>query len=231
VLGVESNAILAVTHKLPNLCQTLFSRFHLSWQQSASETINSSDRDRFFNTVFNSLIKTMGSLILFLLAVNILFFKILYTEEYFAGYYITPILLVAMLAYMVAQFLGGINIAKMESQKNGFTTVIGAVVNIVVHLILIKVIGLYAAVVSTLIAYITILIVRYIDVRKEIKLHLEKSGYFLLLLILYFFIQNYIGNDLFHYINIVLAVVVCVYMNKDVLFSIWNKVLKRSRER
>lgn len=229
VLGVESNAILAVTHKLPNLCQTLFSRFHLSWQQSASETINNSDRDRFFNTVFNSLIKRMGSLILLLLSVNFLFFEILYTEEYFQGYYITPILLVAMLAYMVAQFLGGINIAKMESKKNGITTVIGAMVNIVFHLISIRVLGLYAAVISTFFAYMVILVIRYMDLRKEINLRLEKSSYLVLVIVFYFFVQNYVGNNLFHYINILFAIIVCIYMNKNILLTLLNKIRGRRR--
>lgn len=223
-LGVEANAVLAVTHKLPNLCQTLFSRFHLSWQQSASETINSEGRDSFYSSVLNVLINMMASLILFLLSINILFFRVLYTEEYFTGYYITPILLVAMLVYMVAQFLGGINIAKMESCKNGATTVFGAIVNIAVHLIFIRLIGLYAAVISTFVAYIVILLIRYIDIRKEIKLRLEKSSYIILLLLLYFFIENYVGNDLFHYINIVFALIICFVANKHLIKLFAKKV-------
>lgn len=231
VLGAESNAILAVTHKLPNLCQMLYSRFHLSWQQSASETINSSDRDIFFNRVFNSLIKRMGSLILFLLAINFLFFQILYTEEYFQGYYTTPILLIAMLVYMVAQFFGGINIAKMESRKNGITTIIGAIVNIVIHLISIKMLGLYAAVISTFWAYMVILVIRYMDLRKEIKLQLEKANYLVLAIVLYFFVQNYVGNNLFHYINALFAIAVCIYMNKDILFVFISKIMRKEERK
>ena len=62
----------------------------------------------------------------------------------------------------------------MESKTNGATTIIAAIINIIVNLGLIKFIGLYAATVSTLVAYISLFIIRYVKVKKEINLNLAK---------------------------------------------------------
>lgn len=226
ILGVEANAVLAVTHKLPNLCQTLYSRFNLSWQQSAAETIDNKDRDKFYSEVLNSLIHLMSSLVVILLSANIFFFNIVYTEDYFKGYYIAPILLIAMLIYMIAQFLGGIYNARLESYKNGITTVIGAVVNIMVHLLFVGHIGLFAAVISTLISYIVVLVARFLDIRKYVSLRLEKSSIICFVVTAFFFVFVYIGNDVFHYFCILPAFGFAILMNFTFVCRAVDKVKK-----
>lgn len=219
-MGSEANAILAVTHKLPNLMQTLYSRFHLSWQQSASESIDSPQRDKFFSSVLDTMLTVMASITVLMLSTNILFFKFIYTGEYFSGYYIAPILLLALLIYTIAQFLGGVNIAKMESKKNGATTALGAGVNIIVHLILIRFVGLYAAAISTFVAYSVVFIARYFDVHREITFRLKPTTWLLMAFVLYFFVACYVGGDFFHYINIAVALLVCFIFNKNNIFRI-----------
>ena len=93
--GATYNAIYAVANKIPALCTTFFGVFHLSWQQSAIETLNDKDRDKYYSSVFNNMIKIVGSICVMLMGINFLFFK-LFTEEYQPGYYQAPILVVAV---------------------------------------------------------------------------------------------------------------------------------------
>lgn len=57
----------------------------------------------------------------------------------------------------------------------GWTTVVGSVVNAVINIMFIRYIGLYAASISTLIAYIVIYIFRIIKLKKEISIKLERN--------------------------------------------------------
>lgn len=224
-LGVESNAVLAVTHKLPNLCQTLFSRFHLSWQQSAAESINDKDKDSFFSRVFNRLIVVISSGVIVLITCNYLYFK-LFSVEYFDGYYIAPILMVSMLVYSATQFIGGIHNANMETKKNGSTTLIGAIINITVHLALIRFIGLFAAVISTLIAYLIIFIIRYLDIKKSINLTIDKKSIVCAIMVPVFFTLNYtcVSNSTIHFLLIISSCIIAAYMNEDIIRNSFNSL-------
>lgn len=223
-LGTSVNAILAIAHKMPNLCQTLFSVFHLSWQENAIETMNDKDRDQYYNKVMNNMIKILVPLCCVIISFNFIYFKVLFTDEYFPGYYQTPILICAIIFSMLANFIGGIYISNMESKKNGITTIITAIINIIVHLLLISKIGLYAASISTLCAYTILFIIRYIDVRRKIKLKVSKKSIILFCLLIYFSACQYANQTVLNVINVVLACTLFLFVNKDYIYKILRKV-------
>ena len=227
ILGSSTNAILAVAHKIPNLCQTIFSVFHMSWQENATETINDKDRDKYYSSIMNNMFVILTSICILILSGNFIIFKVLFTEEYFAAYYQVPILMVSIVLSMLAQFIGGIYVAKMESKTNGTTTIIAAIINIIVNLGLIKFIGLYAATVSTLVAYISLFIIRYIKVKKEINLKFSKSSYIAAIALIYMVIINYINNMVLNIANVAVAFIYFFIVNKDNMKKIINKTLKK----
>lgn len=228
-LGTATNAVYAVANKIPNLCQTLFNVFHLSWQENAVETLNDSDRDSYYTNVMNKMLEILGSICIAILAINFLFFKILFTQDYFAAYYQVPILILSIMLSMLAQFIGGIYIAKMESKKNGVTTAMAAVINIIVHLCLVKYIGLYAATISTLISYGILVLVRFFDIRKSIRLRLQKRAIIMLIVLIYFFASNYIYITWLNWVNVLLASIYFVYSNYGYANKIVQKLLKKGK--
>jgi O-antigen/teichoic acid export membrane protein len=217
-----------VTNKLPNLCQQLFSKFHLSWQETAVDSINSEDRDSYFSRIMNDLFRIMSSIVILILGFNFVYFKFLFTENYYLGYYLSPILMIAILVYTMAQFLGGIYIAQMKSKSNGSTTVISAIINLIINFMLINKIGLWAAVISTLVAYVILFIIRYHDIRQEIELKFYKNTGFYIVAILYFAIANYANNIKLNIVNILLACIFFAIVNKKYIKLLINKMhLKR----
>lgn len=226
ILGSSTNAILAVAHKIPNLCQTIFSVFHMSWQENATETINDKDRDKYYSSIMNNMFVILTSICVLILSGNFIIFKVLFTEEYFSAYYQVPILMISIVLSMLAQFIGGIYVAKMESKTNGTTTIIAAIINIIVHLALINFIGLYAATISTLVAYLALFIIRYVKVKKEIDLKFSKSVYIAAGMLIYMTIINYINNMVLNILNVGVAIVYFFIVNKDNMKKIMNKTLK-----
>ena len=61
-----------------------------------------------------------------------------------------------------------------ETKENGLTTILGAIVNVIIDLVLIKYIGLYAAALSTIIANIVICVIRYIRLKPEVHFKMNK---------------------------------------------------------
>ena len=228
VLGTSASAVLAIANKIPNLCQTFFNVFHLSWQENAIDTKNDKDRDKYYNKVLNNVINTLIPIACVILSFNFVFFDFIFTNEYYLAYYQVPILVLSMIVAIIAKFLGAIYIVNMETGKNGKTTVITAIINIVVHISLIKFIGLYAATISTLISYLVLFFIRYIDIRKNITLKLDKKVYESIVILMYFVIMVYINNIYINVANVLIAAIYFIVGNKKIILTVLNKIFKKN---
>ena len=124
---------------------------------------------------------------------------------------------------MLAQFYGSIYIANMNSKKSGVTTTYAAVANIVIHLLLIKFIGLYAASISTLISYFLLFLIRYIDINKHFALRFDKKSIICILFLMYFVIIVYINNFYFNIFNLLLSFFLFLVFNKSYIFSLFKR--------
>ena len=85
-------------------------------------------------------------------------FPIMINDSYSDGYNLVSILLVASIFTIGQGLLAVIYIAKKNIASIAKTSVFAAVINIIVHLVLINYWGLYASIISTLVAYFVIYI-------------------------------------------------------------------------
>ena len=229
-LGTSFNAVYAIANKIPSLCQNIFRVFHLSWQQSAIETLSDSDKDQYYSFVMNNMVRIIGSICILILGVNYWFFKILYTEAYFPGYYQAPILVVAIIFSMLAQFMGSIYVARMESKINGATTMLAGAINVIINLVFVKKIGLYAASISTMCAYVILFIVRYIDIKKKMDLKISGTSIMTMLGILCFTVSAYIDLGILRWINLFLAVIIFCFMNIHYIKILMTEIRRRLKK-
>lgn len=187
-LGASANGIYAIACKIPNLCTSFFGVFNISWQESASEAISNEEREKYFNHIHKNMIKVLLSICICVLACNFLLFDFVFDSRYLEARKYTAILISSTIFNMTSQFYGGIQIALKKPKINGISTMIGSVINIVVHFCFISYIGLYAAAISTLIANLTVLLIR----RKKLnfKFRLEKNHFILIGLYILFVINS-----------------------------------------
>ncbi|MCM1202161.1 MAG: polysaccharide biosynthesis C-terminal domain-containing protein [Bacteroides fragilis] len=226
-LGVEYNAVYAIANKVPALCSSFFGVFHLSWQQSATEVMSDRDRDVYYSSVMNHMFGIVGSVCILLLGVNYWFFCLLFPAEYLPGIYHAPVLVIALIFSMLGQFIGGIYVAQMKSKKNGFTTAIAAVINIIIDFALIGHIGLFAASVSTLAAYLSLFVIRFLDIRKSIKMAFTKKSLVLALVLAYFAVSSYILTEAVQCFNCIFGLIMFIALNRSYFKKIKEKVLKQ----
>ena len=141
-----------------------------------------------------------------------------------------PILVTAILFSTLSQFFGGIQISFNQTRENGISTVIGAIINIVINLMFIKNIGVYAAAFSTLISYMTVSAIRYYRMKSIVRFKMNKFNILISIIYIYFLVSSYITQNLyFNVINLVLACILFTIINKNFMITIVNKVYKNKK--
>lgn len=213
ILGAEANAIYAIANKIPNLCTSLFSVFDLSWQQNASETLKDSDHDLYFTKVMNGTIVVIGSFCVLILGLNYWIIDLLFMEDYFFAYYLSPILVLAIFFSVWAQFLGGIYIAQKRSKASGVTATGAAIVNIACCLILVPHIGLFGAPLATLLSYFVLFLIRYCSVKRSVRLKISKTSLAVCALVVLFAVFSYVQSITIMKLMIIPASVVFLGFN------------------
>ena len=105
-------------------------------------------------------------------------------------------------------------------------SVMAAVINIVVNVFLIKYIGLYAAAISTAVAYFVMMMHRHIDLKKYVTITYEKGLFIKIILIFTFSIVLYYQHNLI--LNIINLVIVCLFAffsNKEFLLGTYKTII------
>lgn len=204
-LGVSMNGIYAIASKFPGIISTLFSIYNLSWSESASLNINSKERDTFFSDIFNMTLNVVFSISILLMAFMGIAFDFLIGKEYVESFNYIPLLVLATFLSCIMSFLSSVYIATKSTKKLANISIISAVINVIVDLLLIKQLKLYAACISTIVAYLVVLIYEYCDIRKIIKFNISKKN-----LVMFFFV--FIAVMTIYYVNIVWLDVVCLVL-------------------
>ncbi len=220
----SGNAIYAIAHKISSMCSIIFNMFSISWQQDVIEKIDDPDRNAYFDEVFNTFFVMLLTICSGLLSCNALFYYFIFDDRYFAAIYYSPILIVAVSIMAISQFFGAIQIALKQSGKNGLTTLTGAILNVVLHLCLIREIGLFAAAISTLLANLVVVIFRAVLVKNTYRMRLSGKSYIVLLFYVYFFGMSYLHKYMWlNGVNITIAGFLFLFMNRSFIISFLKK--------
>ena len=231
VIGVAQNGIYSAANKFSGIFSTLYSVFNLTWTESASININSEDRDEFFSKIFDFIVRFFGSLCLGTIAVMPFVFGILVNEKFAESYYQIPILILGSVFNILVSFLGSVYVAKKLTKEIAKTSIIAAIINIVVNIALINQIGLYAASISTVIAYFAMFIYRWIDVKKYVSIKTNKaliavlSFSFLVVIITY-----YLKMKIISIVVLLAVIIIAIYINKDSAKYLTEIVKKRFKK-
>lgn len=229
ILGIAANGIIAVSNKFSAVFITIYNIFNITWTETASLHINDSDRDEFFSRIINTVLKLFSAICFGIIGCMPFIFNIMVNKQYVDAYNYIPIYMIAALGNVGVGLLSAIYIAKKDSKAVAKTSIFAAVINIIVHLMLISKVQLYAASISTLVAYYIMFVYRLIDVRKyNIKIILEKKlVIYIIALSVITMILYYINNIIGNVINLIIVIIYAIGINIKSINFIKNMVLKR----
>lgn len=131
-------------------------------------------------------------------------------------------MIVAVMVRAVQNFIAAVYQANGYTKQIASTTIIGALINLAINLVLVFFIGAWSVAIALLISYVVLATYRYFDIRKyNIVLTLEsKTLTIFLSLLTVVLVLYYVNNMWLNIINIVLAAVAILVFNRKIILDI-----------
>lgn len=218
--GIESVGIFAVANKFPMLISMLYTVFTYSWQISVLEEFNKPDYKQFYNKVFRV---QFLAFVLFVLGLTFLsrpLIELMTTQGYYDAWkYIAPLALAVVFSNL-AGFAGTNFVATKESKYYFTTSFWGGLVCAVSNFLLIPFMGTWGAVVSILVSYVLIFLLR-IQVTKRYAPVWNWGLYIKVLsgVLVYIGISYFIDNIWINLLCLLPVLGLIALLNKDCIYD------------
>ena len=225
-LGAASNGIYAISNKFPTIINTVYNYFAIAWKESAAKALHSDESSKYYNKIYVSLRNLVYSATVVVIAAIPFIFNILINKSYSEAYLYIPILVFSVYFSNMASFYGGIFSAYKQTKIIGSTTLVAAVINLAINLIFIKLFGIYAAAISTLISSVFLYVYRKKKIYELVNLKHSKDLNITILTTIVVFLAYYSGSIFFKLGALLFAIGYAVIMNKDTIRFILKKIVK-----
>lgn len=215
ICGVEENGLYAVASKIPTILTTLSGIFSQAWNLSAIKEFDKEDKDGFFANIYTyynaGLVLGCSGLVLF----NVPLAKVLFAKNFFIAWEYSSILLLSSMFSALSLIPGSVFSALGKSKMYAVSTVVAAIVNLILNVITIPVWGVYGAAVSTAISFFLVWLIRMICAGKFIKwkLNLRRDAVAYVLLIIQIFFEH-MKSHVYVLQIVILGVLLMLYRNQ-----------------
>ncbi len=172
--GDDVNGLYAAAFKIPTLLILVSGIFIEAWHFSA--VTDGGDRGQqsgFFSTVFDSFQAVMFMAGAGLTAFAKVCSVLLFDDSYYTAWRYMPILLLATVFSSLVTFMGSVYLVEKKSLNSFYTSLIGALVNLILNLILIPIWDAQGAAIATFICYLVVFIIRAINTQRYIRFDLH----------------------------------------------------------
>ncbi len=167
--------IYAVASRIPSLITVFVTIFQQAWGVSSIKEMERSNDTGFYTSVF-SVYSFMAFFAGMGLCLIIKPFMDVYvrSDAYGEVWRYVPLLLASAVFSAIAAYYGSMYSALKKPVNNMISTIIAAVVNIVVNFLAILALGLWGAMIGTLVAYIVLAYVRLVDVGRYVNVGVNR---------------------------------------------------------
>ncbi|MGG4466538.1 oligosaccharide flippase family protein [Paenibacillus alvei] len=231
-LGLDQNGIYAIAYRFSTLLYFVTSVFNQAWQESAILSFNNKERNSYYTQVFNKYLTFLFTTMIIVFPMILLAFNYLFSEDYQNAIPVIPLLLYAVVFSTFSSFYG----TGFQSSKNTMgallSSVLAAVINFLLNILLIPKIGLVGSGLSTLISFAVMWIMRIFQTKKyfSIKINIYKIIKLLVLNLVYlgfYYWLNSNPNMLITIVLLIISMVIFVLSNKLLIDGILVKVKRR----
>lgn len=225
--GVAANGVYSISYKIPSILSIVQTIFNQAWSITAVKNFDKNDKDGFFKNIYEYYNYIMVVCCSILIIFNRLIARLLYMKDFYSAWKYTPFLMISMVFGALSGLMGGVFSAVKDSKILGTTTIIGAIINIILNIILINKIGAIGAAIATAISYCVVFTIRLLTLKKYIKLdiNLKKDIVVYVLLVIqtiicYYIVDNYV---LLYLIQIIIFIFICMLYRK-LIMELYNKI-------
>lgn len=171
--GIAESGIYSVAYKIPSILAMVTSIFTSAWTISAIKSVGEEDNDEYQSNIYKFFnvanILACSILILFSKVIS----SILFADTFFCAWHYVPILLVAYLFSGLSGFMASSFRAAKYTNGLFSSTVIGALINIILNFYFVKKYGSMGAAFTTMIGFAVMFYVRSKSIQKIVKLQIN----------------------------------------------------------
>lgn len=227
-LGVAANGIFAVSNKIPTIINLLNTIFQQAWQMSAIEEFNDSKNSKQFMSqvyYFFVLFMILGTDGLMIIVYPVV--RYTFSTGYFDSIEYIPFLLVAAMFSNFAGFLGTSYVAAKSTLGALKTSFIGATINLILTILLVRPFGLLGVSISMIVSYFVTWIYRSNDTQKIIQLYRLDSK--ILLSIGVVIITSFVISNTLNILSVLyglISFIGLIIINQNSLLYLINSIFK-----
>lgn len=179
LIGSSANGIYAIANKISVILMMIANIFSEAWQISAVTEEKKATREYFFSKVagvYQAVAFITASLLISTARITT---KILASDKFYEAWQYIPVLVLAATFACLSSFLSSIYMVEKKSVYTFSTTLVCAVTNITLNLLLIPEYGIFGATFSTFISFFLLFLIRLFNTRRFIKIEWNKTRLFL----------------------------------------------------
>ena len=173
MLSASALGLYTVASKIPGLINTFVNIFSQAWGVSSIREIESTNDNAYYSRIFNAYSALSFGATRFFVAIIKPFMDIYVGADFTSAWRFVPLLLLAASFSAISAFYGSMFGALQKSVECMWSTVIGAIINVILNYVCIKTWGVWGAIIGTLSAYIVISMLRQLMVNRHIKMDIN----------------------------------------------------------
>lgn len=173
MIDKESVGIYSAATKIPTLVTTFTGVFSQAWIISAVQEYDEERDSNFYAQTFRNYYALLFLGVSLLIAILKPFMSIYVGPNFSESALYAPLLLASAVFSGMSAFTVGIYASAKKNINVTITTLIGAVVNIVLNLLLISILGIMGAAIATFVSWFVVFFARVFDIRKFFKFRVD----------------------------------------------------------
>lgn len=226
-LGYMANGIYSMSNKFASLITMVTSTFLLAFQEFLISEKNE-DEDSTLVEIFNHYLHLLAIGTGALLLLQQMYFEWFIDEQYMESLNYIPLVMLSMFFSSIASFYGTGYFAYKRTGDSLKTTIISAVVNIVLSVVLINILQLWGIALACVGAYLTLCVLRHNTMKEYFKVELKILYIVSAIIVLVgTTIIFYMDNVIYSILALILIAIYTFYFYRDVIKSVLYRKYKK----
>lgn len=225
--GVSENGIYSIAYKIPSILTIVINIFISAWQISAVEDFGSDASKKFFADIYDKYESILYMGAAFLIGFSPILAKFVFSSEFYAAWLYTPVLVLASVWNSIAAFYGSVYTSAKKTNTLMYSTLAGAIGNIVLNFALIPRCGAMGAAIATLISYGIVWMMRAFNSKVIFSFAVKRKRDIILNAVLLLEIILVCSRNNPYYITSIICVLIVVYSCRETVSTVVNTVLNK----
>lgn len=173
-MGSVSNGIYSVAYKFPSVLQVVFQMFNNAWTDMALAELGKGEQtEQYTKKVFKQLYKVSFGMVFVLIPLTKLVMNVILSSSYKEASVYIGFLYLGTVFQGFSSFCSIGYLQRNETGGAAKTSFYGAFVNFIVNILFIKIIGLFAATLSTFLGFLVMWTTRMKDIKEVFPIKIE----------------------------------------------------------